>query len=350
MRPPEAVEPTVPVSYVLLILQLANEKGLSTDDILAQAHIPKEHLDRPEARFSLINGYAVICRYVMDRCKSPGLGYEFGLRSTITTHGILGYGLMSQSTLREVISFGSRYGTRLRMPAWDIQILEEGEHVVLRGTENVPHGPMRCFSSQQLIISCYAVLRDLFPQVCSDTRLHFDFQEPDYHQHYAARLPECIFSSQFNEIRIPASYLDLPLRTADKAAANFARQACEQELALFGDNDRDVMRQVRALLRLGPQGYPSLEQVAESLCVSARTLNRQLQARDSCFRHLLNEARRRDACILLRDPRLDLTDVAVRLGYSTLTNFNRAFREWEGCTPGTFRAAHRTRGPLTPPT
>ena len=130
MRPPEAVEPTVPVSYVLLILQLANEKGLSTDDILAQAHIPKEHLDRPEARFSLINGYAVICRYVMDRCKSPGLGYEFGLRSTITTHGILGYGLMSQSTLREVISFGSRYGTRLRMPAWDIQILEEGEHVV----------------------------------------------------------------------------------------------------------------------------------------------------------------------------------------------------------------------------
>ena len=147
MRPPEAVEPTVPVSYVLLILQLANEKGLSTDDILAQAHIPKEHLDRPEARFSLINGYAVICRYVMDRCKSPGLGYEFGLRSTITTHGILGYGLMSQSTLREVISFGSRYGTRLRMPAWDIQILEEGEHVVLRGTENVPHGPMRCFSS-----------------------------------------------------------------------------------------------------------------------------------------------------------------------------------------------------------
>lgn len=337
MRHQEAVEPTVPVSYVLLVLQLASEKGLSTADVIQQAGLSADLLERPETRVPLVTGYAAMCHFVITRGQAVGLGYEFGLRSTITTHGMIGYGLMSQASLRDALAFGSRYGLNLRMPAWDLNFFEEKGDVVLRGTENVPHGSLRCFSAQQLIISCYALLRDIFPQVCSETVLHFDFERPDYHGHYEAHLPECVFSHPFNEIRLPSRYLDMPLRTADKAAAIFAREACERELAIFGDSHRDVMRQVRALLRLGPNGYPSLEDVAQSLCISTRTLNRQLQSRGTCFRTLLNEARRRDASILLRDPRLDLTDVAIRLGYSTLTNFNRAFREWEGCTPGAYR-------------
>lgn len=337
MRHPETLTPTVPASYVLLVLQILGERNVDTQALLAELMINDQHLTHPDARIELLTDYANLCRVGMDRASMPGLGYEFGLRSTVTTHGILGYGLMSQPRMRDVMVFASRYGATLRMPAWDLSFFEEHGQAVLRGTENVPHGDLREFSAQQLIISCYAVLRDLFPQVCRDAELCFDFPEPTCHAQYADRLPRCVFSRQFNEMRMPIHYVDLPLRTADCIAAQVAQQACERELALFGDAHRDIVRQVRALLRLGPQGYLDLDGAAAALAMSTRTLNRQLQARETSFRALLAEARYRDACTLLMDPRLDLTDVAVRLGYSSLGNFARAFREWKGCTPGEYR-------------
>ena len=339
MRHPEAVTPTVPASYVLLVTQLLAERGVNTQSLLTRVGIDPARLEHPDARIPLLTDYAELCRQGMQQAALPGLGYEFGLRSTVTTHGMLGYGLMSQPCMRDVMVFASRYGATLRMPAWDLSFFEENGQAVLRGTENVPHGGLREFSAQQLIISCYAVLRDLFPQVCRDAELCFDFPEPACHAQYADRLPRCHFSRQFNEMRMPIHYVDIPLRTADRIAAQVAQQACERELALFGDAHRDVVRQVRALLRLGPQGYPDLEATAQALSMSARTLNRQLQERETSFRALLNEARHRDACTLLSDPRLDLTDVAVRLGYSSLGNFARAFKEWRHCTPGEYRAS-----------
>jgi len=341
MRSLDTAAPTVPVSYVLLVLQLLAERGVDKHRLLADLSITDEVLGHPDGRIPLLTDYATLCRRAMGLGELPGLGYAFGLRSTVTTHGILGYGLMSQPKLRDVMVFASRYGANLRMPAWDLAFFEEDGQAVLRGTENVPHGTLREFSAQQLVVSCYGVLRDLFPQVCMDAELCFDFAEPAYHQDYASQLPRCHFGRPFNELRMPMHYVDLPLRTADRIAAQVAEQACERELALYGDAHRDVVRQVRAALKLGIAGYPSLEDVAQRLCVSARTLNRQLQSRETSFRTLLNEARRRDAVQLLHDPRLDLTDVAVRLGYSTLANFSRAFREWEGLTPGAYRTQER---------
>lgn len=338
MRHPEAVIPTVPVSYVLLVTQLLSERGVAIRPLLAKVGIDEGRLEHPDGRIPLLTDYAELCRQGLRLANMPGLGYEFGLRSTVTTHGILGYGLMSQPCMRDVMVFASRYGATLRMPAWDLSFFEENGQAVLRGTENVPHGDLREFSAQQLIISCYAVLRDLFPQVCRDAELCFDFPEPACHAQYAERLPRCHFSHQFNEMRMPIHYVDVPLRTADRIAAQVAQQACERELALFGDAQRDVVRQVRVLLRLGQQGYPDLDATARALSMSTRTLNRQLQLRETSFRELLSEARQRDARTLLTDPRLDLTDVAVRLGYSSFGNFARAFKEWECCTPGEYKA------------
>jgi AraC-like DNA-binding protein len=82
---------------------------------------------------------------------------------------------------------------------------------------------------------------------------------------------------------------------------------------------------------------PTLEALAAANHLSVRTLQRRLSERDDSFQALLARTRYRLAKEYLRDPRLELTDVAALLGYSEHSAFTRAFRHWSGESPARWR-------------
>lgn len=94
---------------------------------------------------------------------------------------------------------------------------------------------------------------------------------------------------------------------------------------------------VCALLVADEGRYPRLQEVAASLCMSSRTLKRYLQEHDVSFQHLLDQVRRVEALSLLGQWELTQDDIARRLGYSSRSNFSRAFQGWMGQSPGSFR-------------
>jgi AraC-like DNA-binding protein len=336
----------VPISYVLLMLDLAAAHGVPAERLLHGLRMPESLLADPDGRVSLRPDYAELCRRALRATGEPALAYEFGLRSTLTTHGIVGYGLMSQPSLRHVLDFAHRFGSVLRLAAWELHFIQEDGVACMRALESVPRNDLALFSAQQLIISCCTILRLLMPDHHEHIVLHFDFPEPPYHDRYARRLPRCQFNAPFNEIRVPLRYLDQPIRTADAISAKLAERACTQELSLIAQLPGEpLLRDVRALLTLSPQGYPSMAQVAGRLCVSPRTLTRQLKEHGTSYRQLLNDAQRRDSLGLLKDTRLSVADVAGRLGYSAITNFARACRGWHGLSPGALRAGQPPRPP-----
>lgn len=338
MAAKEMVRPTVPISYVLLMLELCAELGVGRERLLDGLGIDEELLRRPDARIGLLNEYARLCIRALKYTGEPALAYEFGLRATVTTHGLIGFGLMSQRSLREVFAFAHRFGSSLRLPAWELRFLTDGDHAIVDGREAVPHGSLRRFSCEQFLVSLYSIVGQLLPG--APVELWFDYAEPDYHARYRERLPAVRFGTPVTQIRIPARYLDQPLRTHDPVSAMLAERECERELALIGSVD-DVVKRVRAVLVAGSEGYPDLEAVAARLHLTARTLNRRLNALGTSFRELLDEARRRDSHTLLGDPALSIADVALRLGYSSAANFSRAFQKWTGRSPGSVRAALR---------
>lgn len=330
----ETIRPTVPISYVLLMLDLVADYGVSRERLLDGLGISDELLQRPDGRIALLNEYARLCIRALKMTGEPALAYEFGLRATITTHGLLGFGLMSQRTLRDVFTFANRFGASLRLPAWELRFLTEGGYAIVDGREAVPHGSLRRFSCEQLLVSLTSIVRHILPE--PPLELWFDYPEPEYHARYRERLPAVRFSMPATQIRIPDRYLDLPLRTADPVSAMLAERECERELALLGGID-DLVKRVRAVLLIGDAGYPDLEAVAARLHLTPRTLNRRLTALGTSFRQLLDEARRTDSRSLLEDPALSVADIAARLGYSSAANFSRAFRAWAGDSPGSFR-------------
>ena len=128
----------------------------------------------------------------------------------------------------------------------------------------------------------------------------------------------------------PASWR-LALRRADPTLQELLRTlASGLELGEVGSDLEAVLRaRLRILL---PDGCPSAAAVARSVGLTERTLQRQLKQAGTSFTRVLDNFRETEAERLLASE-IPLTEVALRLGFSDQTSWNRAFRRWKGTSP-----------------
>lgn len=130
---------------------------------------------------------------------------------------------------------------------------------------------------------------------------------------------------------VPRAAWKAKLRRADPALLATMRQLADR-LELGGDGD-ELESAIRARLRtLLPDGTPPASSVARSLALSERTLHRRLSDRGKTWRGVLDAFREAEAERLLVAGR-PLAEVALRVGFSDQTAWNRAFRRWKGKSP-----------------
>jgi AraC-like DNA-binding protein len=325
--------PAVPVAYGLLIEEVAATFGVGAE-LWEAAGVTRDAVDDPSARLSARQAGSLL-HHARELSAEPGFGYELGLRSSLTSHGAMGFGLLTSATLREAIEFGAEY-SRVRLPMLQIRLLVDGEQAAVDVQQLFDVGPVR-----QCLFELFLVgLARMTPVLVTgrsmrDNELWFEHPEPAYFEQYRDRLPPTRFGTGVNQLRFPAHFLDLRLDTANALAAREAEQQVAGELDRIGLTD-DVLVAVRSLLAAGAAGY-DLTAVAQALHVSPRTLRRRLHERGATFHELASAARRAEAARLLRNSVLTLEQVAAQLGYSDAGNFCRAFKRWTGRTPGEFR-------------
>ncbi|MGI9276439.1 MAG: helix-turn-helix domain-containing protein [Endozoicomonas sp.] len=92
-----------------------------------------------------------------------------------------------------------------------------------------------------------------------------------------------------------------------------------------------LIKTYAALPRLNIQWF------AQMLGVSGRTLQRNLNKQGVHFKAIKEGARLERAIDLLINTRLSVQDIAWRVGYSDLSNFNRAFKGWTRMTAPAYR-------------
>lgn len=110
----------------------------------------------------------------------------------------------------------------------------------------------------------------------------------------------------------------------------------KQNCLPLGERRRLAMR-VRDILTNSEQHYLSIENVADRLHMSDRTLKRQLAAEGTSFSTLVDEVRYRHATSLLSRTDYTLEQIADEIGYSDVANFSRAFKRWSGRSPSNWR-------------
>lgn len=87
-------------------------------------------------------------------------------------------------------------------------------------------------------------------------------------------------------------------------------------------------------------GKASMASVARALAISEATLRRRLGQEGTSFSRVVDEVRFGLACRYLRDPTLEVVEVAQLLGFREPTDFDQVFERWSGgASPAQFRAA-----------
>lgn len=321
----------IPGTYVRMLFDFLDEQGVAAEMLLAE---PAPLLDGAEPFYTVLHWRTLLERSAL-RLQDPALGLRVGATITPIHLGALGYVLLASSEISEALERYVRY-QRLIHDVSSVRWRMDDE--VLQLEWSAESRKVGLLVNQCGLAALVQFARNITGTDVSPIAVHFIEPEPaDLTPYWALFRCPLRFGAVATRIDFAAEILALPLRQPDPALVAMLEHQVQRHLAAMPQLD-DFAQQVRRCIagRLF-RGVPPLDGIANDLHISGRTLRRKLMQEGWTYRELLDETRLQAAYEYLRDIHLGLPEVALLLGYSEQSAFNRAFLRWTGYAPGSWR-------------
>lgn len=338
---PTPDSPTVNPVYLRLMASVLRGRGFAVDALLAAAGLGDEASLAARAQLFSLREVDALVAAAAHAGAGPELGLQVGQVLRVSTHGPLGYAVVSSPSLRHALRAVQRYGT-LRNASLSYRVRDTAAGADLELLERIDLGPTRGFYLSVMLMVLLQLIEAVVGPAVQRLRLDLPLPEPEWRprieRHFGGRVH---YSSARLVLHLDEALLDAPGLTADAQAHSQALQDCERHAAaLLAAPDTSCAERVRELLRgsAAQEGrYPTLDEAARHFHVTERTLIRRLQREGTRWQALLDESRKQRAWWYLLHTPHPVEEIAARLGYQDTRNFSRSFRRWHGGTPSAVR-------------
>ena len=145
--------------------------------------------------------------------------------------------------------------------------------------------------------------------------------------------------TDFNELHFSAETLVRPFQTYNNEALDVLDPQLQTRLAEIEAQQKTAARVKELLIELIAARRPTVEDVAQELAISKRTLQRKLRHEGTSFGEILKKTRQELALFYLKRSQIEVAEVAFLLGFEDVSSFYRAFHSWTGHTPKYYRLA-----------
>lgn len=135
-----------------------------------------------------------------------------------------------------------------------------------------------------------------------------------------------------NKITFAGKDAEIPFITRNESMWNFFEPELKKRLSEMEIDDSFSAKVRSILVEFLPAGKASIEDVANALGMSKRSLQRKLKEEETTFQKQLNHTRELLAKNYIQNTRLSSEDIAYLLGYQDINSFFRAFSIWTGKT------------------
>lgn len=314
---------------------LLRELGVRPDAALRQAGLAAHALDDTDARIS----YAAAMR-LLATCSAATGRPDFALLLARRWHlahlGLVGELMASCATVGQALECFARFHW---MNASGAAVLfhRDERHASLGYAIYEPGSEAGLHECYDLTLAIgVQLLRELAREPAwAPLRVQFARPRPadaaPYRRFFRAPVR---FDAEASQLHLPLDFTDLPLATRNDARRR-------ELLAATRGRHEAVLPQLRRAVRVALMFGFSADQLAASMHMSPRTLNRRAQAFGTNLRQVQADVRYEVARQLLRDTALPVAEIAAALGYSEASPFVRAFTRWSGMAPQRWRAAER---------
>jgi AraC-like DNA-binding protein len=339
-NPTHDSEHTVPISLAAQLVDLVQRWRVPPEKLLVGSGLTQAALDDVLGRLPVATMSALLARARLLTAE-PGLGYYLALQKRVSTFGYLGFVASSAPNVGKALELAIKYAP-LFSTALSIELRTEGRVAYLRLNENADLGSSRDIVMISMMLGLETIAGAL---TGAERRGAADIMipEPSYNARFRHLVPKWRFGQRANRVLIDPVLLEAPIVSADPVSFRLARAMCERAFDELGF-DGGFVDKVRGNIAR-ERGFCSLEDVAEQMHLSPRTLKRRLAEQGVSFSELAQHERQDRALALLRSSRLSVDEVAQRLDYAYASTFVRAFRRWTGTTPSAYRKAHLKRRP-----
>jgi AraC-like DNA-binding protein len=323
------------ITSVQIIVAYGDELGTNVDLLLQGSGLVSFQLTAHDEQVEDKQELHVLKNLMMNSTCPFKVGMELGSRYHLTSYGIMGYALLASSTPRKAIELGLRF-LDLTYVYSKIELIEIDQDLSLRFSCDIA-GELGNLILARDMMGAAMIQREVFESDYLPINLQFTApQPPDLSLDALQQLlgAEIQFGANYNGIAWVAELMDLPLVKANAATAKICEQQCSQ-LLQQKQNWKPVEKQVKdTLLHLGLTS--SMQDIADYLSRTTRTLHRQLEQEQTSWRQVRDEVRIGIAEELLSSP-MKLDEIAERLGFSDGANFSHSFKRCRHITPSQHR-------------
>lgn len=343
---------TFPAQYVEMVESIVRARGGNTDTIYQRCGIDADAIKQPHSRVSL-----TVFEQLMNITKENTLqvnepaSLQILRHMPITIHGLTGLVVLTSDNLSDALDAALRYFP-LILPCAELSKMLIGDQVCV--SLNLSHD----FGSP--INECFTeVIFGIILNMVKFSELEQHKENPDHlfrglvsFRHADTGYGELLsknfniaikFSALSNHLLLPRRLLNSPLLTRSPGTRTIIEALLEKNLHALQWQNNIVVQVKEQLFAFTKEDYwPSADQIAENLLISARTLSRRLAENGYTLTALMEEVRMEKADILLMSSTLPIIKVAHKLGYSDISTFSRAYKRVRKINPSEVRHQLRT--------
>ncbi|WP_418321004.1 AraC family transcriptional regulator [Piscinibacter sakaiensis] len=211
-------------------------------------------------------------------------------------------------------------------------------------TNRIADSSDRRFADETFLVLVHGLMCWLIGRRLALQQVDFAFPRPPHAGEYTQMFCQHVaFDAPRTAIRFDAAALSAPV-VQDAASLKRFLATAPQSVFLKYRNEDSWTARVRRCLRAAVErdrGWPVFAAVAGALGTAETTLRRRLDAEGSSYQGIKDQLRSDLAVEQLCQGDASVEAIAALLGFQDVSAFHRAFRRWNGVSPGEFRRRQR---------
>ncbi|RZJ21091.1 MAG: AraC family transcriptional regulator [Acinetobacter sp.] len=277
--------------------------------------------------------FAEVIQLTQKQMNCPQLVFEMACLIRPEHFGVLGYMATRSNSVAEALQYMIRF-SRLVIDGEDVspmQMHQQGNEIWLTW----PYFDEKyALLNEMTMASIVHLAKQIFPDPPKFLNIQMAHRAQMAQYHYQKFYGcDVLFDQPRYAYVMSVDSLTLKSVLADPPLMQLLLKQAEEAIALKPSYE-SLLQQIHAAvaeyLRLHAT-VPKIDQIADELHLSTRTLQRQLQEQNTSFKKLL-EAERMKRCEQLLQQNSSFTDIAMRLGYSDQSALARAYKAYSGQT------------------